>query len=669
MKNIRSIASRLISDDLLRHVGILFSGMMVVHVCNMIFQMAVSRALIEKPEEYALLAAFLAALAIIQRPLGALRTGVSHYTSLLVQDQRVGDVRRFLKKWILLAGGAGLILGLLVVLLNGPLSMIFHLDRVAPVIIGGAVLPALFCLPVLGGVGQGVQIFGWCSASNIIGAFVRLGLGAGFVWFLYPACGWAMLGHGLGIYASIGVLIAGLVITLRNSEHSKTSLPSIRIYLVQSFFVQAAYAILLTADVVLVKHYLPEDTEFAYAATLSRMVVFLPGAISMAMFPKVASRGAGSPEQYGVFIRSLRATALFVSVAVALCCIVPGFFARVLFGISEASVYLRQMIRGMSMVMGVSALLNVTICFAVAQRRFVTLAPIVFFACVYVLFVGMFHSSSWHIVAASGLFNLLALLSVCVLLNGTFMRRVTRRVSLLLRVAIGKDFLIKPDVSCSTKRLGSDYGGWNILEELLDCDSVVYSFGIGQDASFDRGLIDLFGVDVHAFDPTPGSIQWVAEQRFYEKFVMHNVGLAAFDGTVQFNPPANPDHISHSMLARPETESQAIEVPVQCLRTIMMELGHDRVDLLKMDIEGAEYAVITDLARSNIRPVQLLIEFHHRFPSVGPAKTKEAISLIQSFGYFLYFVSDTNEEFCFVRRDVYEASRLSTSTGLDSAGS
>ena len=55
--HIRQFLKKLIADDLLKHIGFLFSGMMVVHICNMVFQMAVSRAL--PKAEYALLATFL----------------------------------------------------------------------------------------------------------------------------------------------------------------------------------------------------------------------------------------------------------------------------------------------------------------------------------------------------------------------------------------------------------------------------------------------------------------------------------------------------------------------------------------------------------------------------------------------------------------------------------
>ncbi len=408
MKKYSSRVARFFSDDLLRHASILFSGMMVVNLCNFLFQMGVSRALPD--EEYTLLMAFLAVLAIIARPLSTLKTGVSHYSSLLRQEGRVGDVKRLLRKWLLLMGGAGLALGMLALLFHQFLSGFLHLDRVAPVLIAGAVLPALFCLPVLNGAGQGLQRFGWCSASTIFGALVRLGLGAGFVWFVVPACGWAMLGHGLSVYVSVGVLFLGLFWVLRGQEKARDRLPSMRFYLLKSFFVLAAYAVLFTADVILVKHYLPNDLEFAKAATLGRLVAFLPGAIVAAMFPKVASKGAGTQEQHQVFMRSFGLTALVVATAVMGCFLCSGLLARVLFGIADASIYLKRMIGWMAVVMGFSALLHVVTQFLLAQRRFAPAFSIVGFAGLYLFAAARFHTASWQLVAAAAACNASALL-------------------------------------------------------------------------------------------------------------------------------------------------------------------------------------------------------------------------------------------------------------------
>ncbi|MFA7369065.1 MAG: hypothetical protein WC334_05405, partial [Kiritimatiellales bacterium] len=284
----------LLGDDLLRHTVILFAGMMVVNVCNLAYQMVTSRVLPEK--EYALLAAFLGVLAIISYPLSTLSTGLSHYSSLLHQEGRTGDVKRLLRKWLLLTGIPAFLLGAAVILFNGSVAGFLHLNRLAPVIIAGALLPAMFWSPVLAGAAQGLQLFGWSSASGIFGALVRFLLGAGLVWFLYPACGWALLGHGVGIYVSVAVLLVGLYLALRGGTRTGLLLPSMRFYLLQSSFVLTAFAVLMNADVVLVKHYLPDNTEFAFASTLGRTVAWFSVAVAVAMFPKVASADGETAE-------------------------------------------------------------------------------------------------------------------------------------------------------------------------------------------------------------------------------------------------------------------------------------------------------------------------------------------------------------------------------------
>lgn len=228
------------------------------------------------------------------------------------------------------------------------------------------------------------------------------------------------------------------------------------------------------------------------------------------------------------------------------------------------------------------------------------------------------------------------------------MKRFLRKLKTLVKAAAGKSLIARPDVVVRKEKFGSDYGGWDVAGELIGHHSVVYSFGVGEDASFDTALINRYGLTVHAFDPTPRSIEWVKRQGFSDRFIMHEYGLADFDGDVSFNPPENPDHISHTLLERQATHGRSITVPVRRLRTIMKELGHSQIDILKMDIEGAEYDVIDDLAKSNVRPRQILVEFHHRFPSVGVKRTQDAVEKLRSIGYQLFSVSDSAEEFGFI---------------------
>lgn len=387
----------------------MFFGMMVVHVSNLAFQMLVSRRLPDV--EYALLAAFLAFLGILSYPLLTLTTGLGHYCSLLRREQRAGDIRRLVFKWLVLTGVPALFICSAVIYFNQPIAAFMHLDRAAPVIIAGAVLPALFWFPVLSGAAQGLEMFGWNTASAIFGAFLKFALGAGLVWFWYPACGWAMMGHSAGVYLSVAVLLLGLFLALRHVGSSAAQLPSLRLYLGQSLFVQIAFAVLMNADVILVKHFLPADTNFPYASTLGRIVAFMPMAIAFAMFPKVSSSGAFNEEHRRIFLRSFAYTTLCVAAAALFCLIFPALMLRILFGIREAGPELIYLSRLMTIAMASCAMLNTTIQFLLAQRHFRGLAVTILSAVLYILAARAYHHDSADIALAAIGFNTLALIT------------------------------------------------------------------------------------------------------------------------------------------------------------------------------------------------------------------------------------------------------------------
>jgi FkbM family methyltransferase len=151
------------------------------------------------------------------------------------------------------------------------------------------------------------------------------------------------------------------------------------------------------------------------------------------------------------------------------------------------------------------------------------------------------------------------------------------------------------------------YGGYNTETKTLNADSVVYSFGIGENISWDLAMIEL-GCVVHAFDPTPRSIEFVNNQVLPPQFIFHPYGVAHFDGVAKFNPQGSkPQNVSVSMQLYQEWSDQAIELPVKRLSTIMKELGHNHIDVLKMDIEGEELFLWSDL--KNIRIGQMLLDF------------------------------------------------------------
>lgn len=229
----------------------------------------------------------------------------------------------------------------------------------------------------------------------------------------------------------------------------------------------------------------------------------------------------------------------------------------------------------------------------------------------------------------------------------------TREMRILFRhlrlraAGIGRDrSLPRPD----RPRRGGDDAAVAFQGAGLDERSVVYSFGVGAEIHWDRDVIETFGSTVHGFDPSPATVAWAQTAALPPKFVFHPVGIAAHDGAIRLYPPPTNRTVHYSSINRVGVaEDRAVEVPVKRLATIAAELGHDRVDLLKLDVDGSEYAVLPDILASGIPIAQILIEFHHNFRTLAFADTHRAVEQLRAAGYRILDISHRAREFCFLK--------------------
>ncbi len=87
--------------------------------------------------------------------------------------------------------------------------------------------------------------------------------------------------------------------------------------------------------------------------------------------------------------------------------------------------------------------------------------------------------------------------------------RVGRRA---LRSLVGRDLFYRRELTVQRVSLGRPGAEWCVCPIGLGPASIVYSFGVGEDVSFEMELIERFGTPVHAFEPTPRSLAWVRSQ-------------------------------------------------------------------------------------------------------------------------------------------------------------
>ena len=230
-----------------------------------------------------------------------------------------------------------------------------------------------------------------------------------------------------------------------------------------------------------------------------------------------------------------------------------------------------------------------------------------------------------------------------------------RRLKLAAKRLVGREPRLKADIDVPLERLDD----WWICLPMLPENAVVYAFGIGEDLGFEREILRRKRVDVFAFDPTPNTVDWLATQSVPDRFHHRPWAIADRDGIWRLYPRVGKDgaesRVMHTMMPDPGNASAGVEIQARTLGSIMQMLGHAHVDVLKLDIEGAEYSVLENLLASPLRPAQVMVEFHHRFHAIGKQKTVDAISAMRNAGYGLARISSSGREFTLILKSAASA--------------
>lgn len=160
--------------------------------------------------------------------------------------------------------------------------------------------------------------------------------------------------------------------------------------------------------------------------------------------------------------------------------------------------------------------------------------------------------------------------------------------------------------------VGSACGGWTIPLSSVDQDWTCYSVGAGGDISFDLALA-ASGATVRVIEPVADYVaraQDEARAAVPQRLTFHQVAIAERDAPLRMQVTHDAGSQSVSAAQLYDTRN-FVEVPGRTLSSLMAELGDTRIELLKLDIEGAEYAVMPTIDLQALGVRVFSVQLHH----------------------------------------------------------
>ena len=176
------------------------------------------------------------------------------------------------------------------------------------------------------------------------------------------------------------------------------------------------------------------------------------------------------------------------------------------------------------------------------------------------------------------------------------------------------------------------YWSHSFLSDLIRPDGLVFDFGF-NDGGFTR-LLAPKCKRVIGFEPDP---RWQNRQSLPDNAHLEQKALAARRGKLRLH--VNKEWQCAS-LHYAESDANAVEVEAVTLEEALGLEPEGRIELIKMDIEGEEVAVLMGAPKELFsRVAQMTVEFHDFLDPASIPAIRKVIARMRSLGFYVFCFS------------------------------
>lgn len=192
-----------------------------------------------------------------------------------------------------------------------------------------------------------------------------------------------------------------------------------------------------------------------------------------------------------------------------------------------------------------------------------------------------------------------------------------------------------------------DVSSVQVLQSILKPGGIFVDVGthVGQYTLVAAGQIGPSGA-VHSFEPQPDTfslLQFNVRRNGLQNVRLNRCALADRCDDVNLYV-AQPDNVGQSSLRRPHNYTGiALKVPCRTLDDYAEEQGLRQVDVIKIDVEGAELSVLKGARKvlSGKTKPTLIVEFWDEFQREYGASCDEMAAFLRDRGYQLFSIDES----------------------------
>ncbi len=322
----------------IKNAGIMFVATTLASILNLLYQLFMVRSL--SPADFGLLDKLMGLMLITAMPTGTLQAVVTKFIASYKAENKYSNIKAFLRLFLGKVSLFGIVLLLVFILFRSNISAYYKTNNELLIVIVGMVLFVSTVFPLNLGALQGLEKFKSLGTASIASSLLRFVVGV-----ILVSLGFRVGGAltALIVAAVIGFLISFIPLrkyfffkpdasSLESDE--KLDLKGIYKYCFPAFIALFSFGLLTNMDIQLISPYFSvEDAGyFAVARMIGKIILYLPGAVTMVMFPKIAAEYTQNKDTTGTLKKCLLVVGSMCFVSGAVCLIFPNFILRVLAG-------------------------------------------------------------------------------------------------------------------------------------------------------------------------------------------------------------------------------------------------------------------------------------------------------------------------------------------------